>query len=170
MRYDEIRDAILKKGHIRARTMRCPCGSGMRFDEFNVGEFYYACEKFPANCDVTIRAHESGEPMGKPADAKTRYWRSKAHACFDALWRGYSGHVPLFRRVAYGWLSEKMGMGEVHIGELNEYGCKRVLTACHGILPKDIEAWHDAKGIKPSTSKYSEAQKKALAARGIFVK
>jgi hypothetical protein len=134
----------------------------MDFVEEN-GDFFYVCRAFP-KCNVMHRAHPDGNPMGKPADARTRKFRVLAHEAFDRLWLDYRGKInrAYVRKLAYEWLRKATGMTSCHIGSLNEYGCKQVMTACQGVtteqvlsvLRKDIMMTDEEKrrfimGIKP---------------------
>jgi hypothetical protein len=109
----------------------------MRFvDE---GRFFYQCHSFP-KCDVVLRAHPDGSPMGKPADAKTRWCRVLAHREFDRLWLEYRGNVDrrYVRKLAYEWLQKATGLRNCHIGSLNDHGCQQVIAACQGVTTEQV--------------------------------
>ena len=64
----------------------CPeCGAMMKLRpsqaRFGSG-IYYACEMHPA-CPGAHGAHPGGQPLGQPANAKTKALRMSAHAEFD---------------------------------------------------------------------------------------
>lgn len=120
---EALSTALKERGDKFASGMKCPvCSMGMVFAE-EFGDFYYQCSQFPKKCDVTLRAHADGTPMGKPADSNTRFWRAKAHDVFDPLWQGSQNQTET-RRAAYCWLAEKIGMSEIHFGALNAETCR----------------------------------------------
>lgn len=85
----------------------------------------WAC--FP--CDAWVGTHKnSGEPLGRLANAELRMAKRKAHAAFDPLWK--SGQMS--RKKAYALLSEKMGLtpDETHIGMFDVEQCKTVILLC----------------------------------------
>ena len=115
--------------------MKCPyCGGDA---ELSTGHKVYphrpdlaslkiwAC--FP--CDAWVGTHKnSGEPLGRLANAELRMAKRKAHAAFDPLWK--SGQMS--RKKAYALLSEKMGLtpDETHIGMFDVEQCKTVILLC----------------------------------------
>jgi ssDNA-binding Zn-finger/Zn-ribbon topoisomerase 1 len=105
----------------------CPdCGANMTLRRSRFGPFY-GCVGYP-KCKGTHGAHKaSGEPLGIPANAATKRARIGAHDVFDVLWKGEG--APMKRRNAYRWLADEMGLEKVHIGELDESGCARVIAA-----------------------------------------
>lgn len=88
---------------------------------------FYGCRSFP-ECRASHGAHPDGRPLGTPADAATKRARIRAHEAFDVLWKG--GEMK--RGAAYRWLAEQMGQDEVHLGELDEDGCARVVEIVEG--------------------------------------
>lgn len=154
-----LRKEIARSGADKARSMRCPeCSSPMSFRE-EFGAYFYSCSRYPQNCDVTHSAHANGEPMGKPADAKTRYQRAMAHKKFDSIWQSYRGKVPIHhvRKLAYDWLAQKTGMANPHMASLNEWGCKQVLEACEGMT---IERLLAERQVRPEQKPMSPEEKK----------
>lgn len=115
--------------------MKCPyCGGDA---ELSTGHKVYphrpdlaslkiwAC--FP--CDAWVGTHKnSGEPLGRLANAELRMAKRTAHAAFDPLWK--SGQMS--RKKAYALLSEKMGLtpDETHIGMFDVEQCKTVILLC----------------------------------------
>lgn len=84
---------------------------------------FYRC----ARDNAWVGTHaKSGKPLGRLADHALRRWKQKAHAVFDPLWK--SGRMR--RAEAYAWLARQLGVREVHIGELDIEGCKRVVEVC----------------------------------------
>jgi ssDNA-binding Zn-finger/Zn-ribbon topoisomerase 1 len=132
---DLLKKEIVDNGAKKAMSMSCPsCSGPMEFREER-GGYFYCCSKFP-ECNVIHAAHaNSGKPMGKPADAKTRYHRIRAHEAFDAIWKSYKGAIPrpMVRRLAYDWLAKKLDVAEAHIGGMNEWACEKVVEACRGV-------------------------------------
>jgi hypothetical protein len=65
------------------------------------------------------------QPLGTLADSVTRYWRSRAHAAFDPVWR--TGK--LTRSDAYAILASAMGISksDCHIGHFGYSQCKQVI-------------------------------------------
>ena len=146
--------ALKERGDKFASEMKCPvCGMGMVFAE-DFGKYYYYCSQFPKKCDVTLGAHPDGTPLGKPADANTRFWRARAHAAFDPLWHGCQN-----RSAAYDWLAEKMGMSEVHFGILNAEACRLAVRICEQSKKEEIVAFLERKRLSP--------EEKARLARGL---
>ena len=84
---------------------------------------FYRCAR--ANAWVGTHAR-SGKPLGRLADHALRRWKQKAHTAFDPMWK--SGRMR--RPEAYAWLARQLGLREVHIGELDIEGCRRVVEAC----------------------------------------
>jgi len=99
----------------------CPdCGSSMVLRDSKYGPFY-GCVEFP-KCKASHGAHKkTGEPLGTPADAKTKKARIRAHDVFDQLWKGQH----MSRSEAYAWMQEAMDMSEdeAHIGNFTEEQC-----------------------------------------------
>lgn len=97
-------------------------------------ELFYLCR-----CGAWVSCHVgTGMTMGRPASARTRYWRIQAHAALDARWKreGASrrGQAPSRKR-AYAWLAGQLGIrvDDCHIGRFDEATCRRVVAACGGI-------------------------------------
>jgi ssDNA-binding Zn-finger/Zn-ribbon topoisomerase 1 len=109
--------------------MRCPdCGDGRLVRKFYGGRLYYGCSNHEATgCRGKVGAHQdSGEPLGTPADAKTRKMRARAHEAFDPLWM--SGHVK--RVEAYRLLRDWLGVSKraAHIGKLDAAQCRALIA------------------------------------------
>jgi ssDNA-binding Zn-finger/Zn-ribbon topoisomerase 1 len=85
---------------------------------------FYGCSQFPV-CRGTHGAHPDGRPLGIPANRETKDWRIKAHDAFDTLWK--CGGINMTRKKAYKKLAEELGVKEVHIGEQDIEGCKRII-------------------------------------------
>lgn len=97
---------------------------GSRFGRF------WGCSRYP-QCKGTHGAHPDGRPLGKPADLATKKARTRAHAAFDALWRGAHRGGGMTRAEAYEWLTAAMGSTEqVHIGALTIEECDQVVRLC----------------------------------------
>lgn len=85
---------------------------------------FYSCVNFPA-CRGSHGAHANGQPLGYPADYKTKQWRIAAHEAFDQLWK--SGEMT--RRQAYQKLAEIMNLPskDAHISKFNKAQCSELL-------------------------------------------
>lgn len=92
---------------------------------------FWKCD--PCNAHVGChRPHpkfnpDGTNPLGRLANPALRRLRWKAHAAFDPLWKSPNG---MARANAYRWLAQKMGVpekGQVHIGYMDEEGCRKVL-------------------------------------------
>lgn len=87
---------------------------------------YYMCE-----CGAYVGCHKgTTNPLGNPAGALTRVARSRAHGIFDCIWQWQL----MTRKEAYIWLSGKMGLPDVHIGELTQdqaFQVVQIATAYH---------------------------------------
>src|SRR5690606_1078423 len=84
-------------------------------------------------CDALVGTHHNDpdRPLGTMADKKLRYWRRRAHAVFDVIWK--SGRMT--RKQAYRRLGKRMGLdvrnGEaIHIGDTNKKMCKEIIMLC----------------------------------------
>lgn len=104
---------------------------------------FYGCSKWPA-CNATHGAHESGEPLGIPANAETKVARIKAHDAFDLLWK--SGAMT--RKDAYRLMRELMGMTaeECHIGRFSKDECERLVEALERLKTTPRPAAEQAAG------------------------
>lgn len=91
--------------------------------------FLYVCDRYPA-CDSYVAAHtKSGLPMGTPANKTLRNKRIAAHKALDKIWKnGY-----MTKEQVYIWLQAKLDMpaNVMHIGNLNEYYCNRIIYECN---------------------------------------
>jgi len=131
----------------------CPyCGSkAERVDGSKVyGEGFrnrfklYLCPKWPA-CDSYVGTHGGGKvPLGRMANAELRYFKKRAHAAFDQLWK--YGKMPRYK--AYYKLANALGKSrsETHIGMFDIEDCKRVYewALSHGAKPErepEIPEW-----------------------------
>lgn len=111
----------------------CPeCGSPMVLrttEKFRYGDGkprkFYGCSRWP-KCQATHGAHPNGAPLGIPADKETKEWRIKAHDAFDNWWEENA----LCRSEGYALLAKHFGVKEIHIGELNIEGCRKVIDFC----------------------------------------
>ena len=85
----------------------------------------WMCADHP-RCDSYVRCHEgSTTPMGTLANAGLRRLRSKAHKLFDPLWEMPTYGVD--RDTAYYVAGRVLGMQPLHIGLLDEAGCRRFI-------------------------------------------
>lgn len=112
--------------YAKAQALDCPeCGAPMKLRSSRYGLFY-GCTKYPA-CNGTHGAHPNGAPLGTPADAETKAARIRAHAVFDALWKGPK--ASLTRCGAYLELQSKMGLrsDEAHIGKFTKEQCEQLI-------------------------------------------
>ncbi len=87
----------------------------------------YICPRFP-ECQCFVGIHEGTlKPKGTLANKETREARKRAHAAFDALWRGLEGRpAKLRRKTAYTWLAKHFKEKEVHIGWADVARCKAI--------------------------------------------
>lgn len=92
----------------------------------------YCCKP----CDAWVGVHRgTDKALGRLANKELRDWKVEAHKYFDPLWQrkmqqGYSKTQA--RRMAYGWLAEKMGISikVAHIGMFDVNQCKQVVELC----------------------------------------
>lgn len=123
---------------IKRLKIHCPyCGSLVtkRAASYVYGKnakpdtFLYVCDRYPA-CDSYVAAHtKSGLPMGTPANKTLRNKRIAAHKALDRIWKnGY-----MTKEQVYIWLQAKLDMpaNAMHIGELDEYYCNRIIYECN---------------------------------------
>lgn len=96
-----------------------------------VGRNFYVCR----NCDARVACHmDTWAPMGKPANADTRYWRNQAHKVLDPLWLEQTARWGRDRRHAraevYRWAAGRLGVPalDFHIGNLMAAECKTLIA------------------------------------------
>jgi len=85
---------------------------------------FYSCSNWPM-CDILVGCHpDTTNPLGTPADQKTRDWRIKAHEAFDSLWKDKE----MTRKDAYQWMKTAMGVQskDAHIGMFDLEMCKKL--------------------------------------------
>ncbi len=81
---------------------------------------FYSCQP----CGAYVGCHPgTHNALGRLANASLRKAKSAAHAAFDPIWK--TGKMR--RGQAYEWLAKKFGTASVHIGEMDETDCKKVL-------------------------------------------
>lgn len=98
--------------------------------------FYYACED--PGCDGSIGCNSDGSIHGIPGDSKTKQARIDAHEVFDKLWK--DGHYT--RGGAYRVMARKMGVAILHIGELEEDDCRKLIDLVEDHI-EDLNAPED---------------------------
>lgn len=79
-------------------------------------------------CDAYVGTHSNSVknvPLGRLANKELRYWKKRAHACFDPLWK--SGKFG--RHTAYKIAREIMNMTskDCHIGKFDIDQCKKLI-------------------------------------------
>ena len=69
-------------------------------------------------------------PLGTMATARLRYYRKRAHAAFDPLWK--NKRAKMSRTEAYHWLASRMNIPveECHIAMFDEETCKVAERVC----------------------------------------
>jgi len=97
----------------------------------------YICRK----CEAWTGAHkETGESLGRLANAELREWKIKAHNVFDRLWKPPPGRKRhMTRKQAYYWLATTLQIdpATAHIGMLDVAQCRKLITACNKQFPPD---------------------------------
>lgn len=116
------------------------------------------------SCGARYACNSAGTPMSRPADARTRYLRARAHEAFDCIWRTNSDRgfhewlqrttrnrrraaqkmAKTRRRNCYRWLAAQMGLPNVEdasIGRMNAAQCENVLAICEGVTWDQVDAW-----------------------------
>ena len=84
------------------------------------------------NCMAYVGVHKgTAKPLGRLANAQLRYWKKRAHAEFDPLWK--YGRFRGCRNAAYAWLAKELGLPveNTHIGMFDVTTCRRVVTICN---------------------------------------
>jgi len=74
-----------------------------------------------------VGCHRGTEtPLGTMANARLRYYRKRAHAAFDPLWKNKTAKMS--RVQAYRWLASRINVPfeECHIAMFDEETCKMV--------------------------------------------
>lgn len=114
----------------RSDVMCADCGSVMRIVQGKRGPFY-GCTKWP-ECGGTHGAHPEGEPLGIPADEKTKVARRNLHEKFDKLWKGGL----MSRKIAYMWLQGQMKMSrkQCHVAMFDLATCGRATKIINDFL------------------------------------
>lgn len=110
------------------RDVICPeCGEKMVLRNSRYG-WFYGCSAFP-KCRAAHGAHPNGEPLGIPADSKTKNWRVKAHNEFDKLWKGQD--APMIRSEAYRWMIDTLAIpkDDAHIAKFSAEQCQTLIAA-----------------------------------------
>lgn len=108
------------------------CGRKAEFVDSKIiyGKSYgmiYLCR----NCMAYVGVHKgTAKPLGRLANAQLRYWKKRAHASFDPLWK--YGRFKGSRNAAYAWLAKSLNLPveETHIGMFDVGMCKRVIQIC----------------------------------------
>lgn len=119
--------------HTSAQTPKehdvtCPeCGAKMILRNSRYG-WFYGCSAFP-KCRAAHGAHPNGEPLGIPADSKTKSWRMKAHVEFDKLWKGPDAQMS--RSEAYRWMIDTLALpkDDAHIAKFSTEQCQTLIAA-----------------------------------------
>ena len=91
------------------------------------------------NCMAYVGVHKgTDQPLGRLANAELRYWKKRAHAAFDPLWK--YGRFRGRRNAAYAWLAEKMGLPreKTHIGMFGVAECRRVIQIINEEILKGV--------------------------------
>ena len=98
-------DSEIVYGHSYGPIWYCDCVKG---------SVYVGCHKGTTN------------PLGTMANARLRYYRKRAHAAFDPLWKGKT--ATMSRTEAYHWLASRMSISvdECHVALFDEERCKMV--------------------------------------------
>jgi len=116
-----------------ARVFNCPdCPGTLTLRTDSAGRLAYLCTR--KGCRGRLGAHqESGEPLGTPADARTRGLRKDAHEVFDRIWK--TGKMK--RKEAYAWLRKKLELDpdKGHISMFNAEQCKHLERAVREDFP-----------------------------------
>lgn len=108
-------------------------------------------------CDAQVACHDgTDKPKGTLANRTVKAARQRAHSRFDGLWKNWKQAYPgnlgapdvVLRRIqrdrAYRWLTVHMGAAQqVHIGEMDEAQCARVVELVTTLKPTpvSIRAW-----------------------------
>lgn len=83
------------------------------------GRFVYAC----LACNASVGSHDDGSPLGRLATRELKALRIKCHALVDPLWKSRV----MSRDEVYRVMVKRTGVR--HIGEANEYECKKIIAA-----------------------------------------
>lgn len=85
----------------------------------------YICSNFP-RCDAYVGIHKgTTKPLGRLANKELRFWKKKAHAALDPLWK--DGTVT--RQEAYEIVGTVLGLprSKAHVGMLDVDQCKTLV-------------------------------------------
>ena len=89
----------------------CPvCHSPMGLEKGRYG-LYYRCLRYP-KCKANHSAFSNGDPMGFPADRKTRQKRIKLHKLLKRVWNDKDLKE---RKKMYDWLKQNSENGHVSL-------------------------------------------------------
>jgi hypothetical protein len=95
-------------------------------------------------CEAWVGTHKDDPdhaPLGTLAKAELRALRQRAHQLFDPLWKAKMQRdgcsKSKARAAGYDWLAGQLGrepgFAAVHIGYLDEEGCRAVIEACERV-------------------------------------
>ncbi len=90
-----------------------------------VDKKFYLC----SDCSSWVGCHPGTiKPLGTLADAETRSARSRAHSCFDPLWK----QGKMSRKEAYAWLANELQIAnhDCHISWFEADTCNKVINIC----------------------------------------
>lgn len=94
----------------------------------------YGLIYFCQPCDAYVGIHKgTTTPLGTLANRETRFWRNRAHAAFDPLWKKDSPARRFEKRGhAYQWLAEQLGIPvqQCHIAMFDRDRCAEVVRIC----------------------------------------
>ena len=124
---------------ITTPQLDCPeCGEPMRLKEGHYGLFYGCTAWQKTGCKGSHGARPNGEPLGIPADDRTKKMRMAAHNALDPLW---NSPEPVFesRARAYHWMQTVLSMNsdEAHIGRFGIDECKQLIEAIWDAFGED---------------------------------
>ena len=96
-------------------------------------------------CDAHVGLHKgTSKSLGRLANADLRFWKRRAHECFDPIWgklieKGVSRRKA--RAAAYEWLSRKMELPieDTHIGYFDVAECQKVIDLC-GMFRENVKS------------------------------
>lgn len=133
------------RGEIMPKKIKCPyCGEEARVVR---GDIVYPhrpdlfdCKFWLCRpCWAFVGTHKNSKgavPLGRLANLELRKLRRLAHNAFDPLWqrkmKTHNISKSKARRLAYGWLSEKLNMSveKCHISWMSEEECRLVVNIC----------------------------------------
>lgn len=127
--------------------MLCPrCKISMQ-TKYSMYGLFLECKNFE-QCDMRIKCHPNGSPMGIPGNQKIRDLRSLVHEKLGYIFNHDNNKI-------YSWLDKNSNTK--HFGQMNRGQLERILIKINGKKPKKrISAWEKKRQLKAQKKKIKQ--------------